>query len=176
MRRGNLSGGQRFWEAGGCLGACLLCRWMLLGALRWKGGAAASLRGGIPPAALPPPPFHKGGIGLQRMMLLGESGWALEALARFLMGAAWCFALEGSRGGFAAGRNPSGGFAATSLSQGRRWAPAGGAFGGKASAQGFCGHGAATRILAFFLLDSAAGFMYNKVSGICDRQVREDGP
>ena len=118
VRRGNLSGGQRFWEAGGCLGACLLCRWVLLSAWGGKGGAAALLRGGIPPAAAPPPPFHKGGDGLWRVML----------------------------------------------------------FGGKASAQGFCGHGAATRILAFFLLDSAAGFMYNKASGNCDRQVREDGP
>ena len=89
MRRGNLSGGQRFWEAGGCLGACLLCRWVLLSAWGGKGGAAASLRGGIPPAALPPPPFHKGGDGLWRVVLLGEAGECWRRLPALLMGAAW---------------------------------------------------------------------------------------
>ena len=83
----NFSSGRRFlWKAGGFLGACLLCRWMLLSAWGGTGGAAASLGGEIPPTAAPPPPFHKGGIELRWVMLLGESGWALEALARFVDG------------------------------------------------------------------------------------------
>ena len=64
--------GDAFWgKRVGAGGACPLCRWVLLSAWGWKGGAAASLRGGIPPAALPPPPFHKGGDGLRRAVLLG---------------------------------------------------------------------------------------------------------
>ena len=82
----NLFGRQRFlWKAGGFLGACPLCRWVLLGAWGGKGDAAASLWGGIPPTAAPPPPFHKGGNGLRRAVHWG-SGRVLEALARFVDG------------------------------------------------------------------------------------------
>ena len=102
-----------------------------------------------------------------------ESMWVLRRLPALLMDAAWGWkggAAASLRGGIPPAAAPpppfhkegDGLWQACLLREGER--------------AGFCGHRAATRILAFFLLDSAAGFMYNKASGNCDRQVREDGP
>ena len=82
----------------------------------------------------------------QRAALFMESRWVLRLLPALSMDAACCLRMEGRCGGFAAGWNPSDGCAATSLSQGRLWAPAGGAFWGKR---------ASAEALARFLMGAA---------------------